>query len=73
MVVLAGHHWKKINEISACTTSQYTATLDGLGAVGDGAHADHEFLYIDKTMERVALLAMLIMAPQIKEDYYDFR
>jgi glutamate carboxypeptidase len=24
------------------TTSQYTATLDGLGAVGDGAHAAHE-------------------------------
>ncbi|MDX1568518.1 MAG: M20 family metallopeptidase, partial [Longimicrobiales bacterium] len=24
-------------------TSQYTATLDGLGCVGDGAHADHEY------------------------------
>ncbi len=56
-----------------CTTSQYTATLDGLGAVGDGAHAEHEFLYIDKTIERVALLAMLIMAPQIEEGDHDFR
>ena len=45
------------------TTSQYTATLDGLGAVGDGAHADHEFLYIDKSIERIALLSMLILAP----------
>ena len=36
-------------------TSLHTATLDGLGAVGDGAHAEHEFLYIDKTLERAAL------------------
>ena len=48
------------------TTSQYTATLDGLGAVGDGAHADHEFLYVDKTLERVALLALLLLSPPIK-------
>lgn len=47
----------------ANTTSQYTATLDGLGPVGDGAHAEHEFLYIDKTLERTALLAMLLMSP----------
>jgi len=45
------------------TTSQYTATLDGLGAVGDGAHAEHEFLYIDRTLERAALLTMLLMLP----------
>ena len=47
------------------TTSQYTATLDGLGPVGDGAHAQHEFLYIDKTLERAALLAMLMLSPEI--------
>jgi len=46
------------------TTSLYTATLDGLGAVGDGAHAPHEFLYIDKTIERTALLALLLLSPQ---------
>jgi len=45
------------------TTSQYTATLDGLGPVGDGAHAVHEFLYIDRTLERAALLALLLAAP----------
>jgi glutamate carboxypeptidase len=45
------------------TTSLYTATLDGLGAVGDGAHANHEFLFIDKMVERSALLALLLMAP----------
>ena len=45
------------------TTSQYTATLDGLGPVGHGAHAKHEFLYIDKTLDRAALLAMLLLLP----------
>lgn len=44
------------------TTSQYTATLDGLGPVGHGAHAKHEFLYVDRTLERAALLAMLILS-----------
>jgi glutamate carboxypeptidase len=46
------------------TTSQYTATLDGLGAVGDGAHAAHEFLFVEKLVERCALLArLLLLAP----------
>ena len=45
------------------TTSQFTATLDGLGPVGHGAHAKHEFLYIDRTLERAALLTMLLLAP----------
>ena len=44
-------------------TSLHTATLDGLGAVGDGAHADHEFIFIDKMIERTALLALLLMTP----------
>ncbi len=44
-------------------TSQYTATLDGLGAVGDGAHAVHEFVYVDRVIERVALLAGLLATP----------
>jgi glutamate carboxypeptidase len=48
------------------TTSLYTATLDGLGAVGDGAHARHEFIYVDKIVERCALLVLLLMAPEMK-------
>ena len=44
-------------------TSVHTATLDGLGAVGDGAHALHEFVYVDRTLERVALLAGLLSRP----------
>jgi len=45
------------------TTSQYTATLDGLGAVGDGAHAAHEQVLIPQMVERCALLALLLLAP----------
>lgn len=48
------------------TTSQYTATLDGLGPVGDGAHATHEFLYVDETLERTALLTLLLLAPPLR-------
>ncbi len=43
--------------------SVLTATLDGLGAVGDGAHADHEHLVIDRMPERSALLARLLAGP----------
>ena len=48
------------------TTSQYTATVDGLGAVGAGAHAIHEHLLVDKTLERAALLAMLLTSPSME-------
>ncbi|GAH01542.1 unnamed protein product, partial [marine sediment metagenome] len=35
-------------------------TLDGLGAVGDGAHARNEHLMIDELPRRTALLARLL-------------
>jgi glutamate carboxypeptidase len=35
-------------------------TLDGLGAVGGGAHADDEHVLADKIPARTALLAILI-------------
>jgi glutamate carboxypeptidase len=44
-------------------TSQFTPTLDGLGAVGDGAHAHHEHVLLDHMPRRTALLAMLLLAP----------
>ena len=50
----------------ANTTSKFTATLDGLGAVGDGAHAQHEFVEIDKMAERTALLVLLLLQPEVK-------
>jgi glutamate carboxypeptidase len=37
-------------------------TLDGLGAVGGGAHADHEYLVIDAMPERAGLVAELVDA-----------
>jgi glutamate carboxypeptidase len=46
------------------TTSLYCATIDGLGAVGDGAHASHEFLSTEHLVDRTALLAMAVMFPR---------
>ncbi len=37
-------------------------TLDGLGAVGEGAHAENESVFVDRIPERIALLAALIQA-----------
>lgn len=48
------------------TTSLYTATLDGMGPVGDGAHARHEHLHIGKTLERAALLSLLLIAGELE-------
>ncbi|MGD8420011.1 MAG: M20 family peptidase, partial [Gammaproteobacteria bacterium] len=47
------------------TTSLYTATLDGMGAVGDGAHASHEYVYLDLLPVRCALLTLLLLAPPL--------
>jgi glutamate carboxypeptidase len=37
-------------------------TLDGLGAVGEGAHASHESIFADRIADRTALLARLVEA-----------
>jgi glutamate carboxypeptidase len=37
-------------------------TLDGLGAVGEGAHASHESILINRIADRTALLAKLVAA-----------
>ena len=47
------------------TTSLYTATIDGMGAVGDGAHASHEYIYVDLLPVRCALLTLLLLAPPL--------
>lgn len=47
------------------TTSQLAPTLDGLGAVGAGAHALNEHLILDKMVERSALLARLLSCPPL--------
>lgn len=47
------------------TTSQITPTLDGLGAVGDGAHAPDEHVLTGRMPERAALLAGLLAFPRL--------
>ncbi len=47
------------------TTSLYTPTLDGLGAVGDGAHAIGEFVDLEHMVDRAALLAGLISSSSL--------
>ncbi len=44
------------------TAAAGVPTLDGLGAVGDGAHAEHEWVSIDGMAERAALLASILRA-----------
>ena len=45
--------------------SAFTATLDGLGALGDGAHAEHEYVIVSSLPERAALLALLLLEPAL--------
>lgn len=42
------------------TAARGVPTLDGLGAVGGGAHADHEYVLVDTLVDRARLLAALI-------------
>jgi glutamate carboxypeptidase len=47
-------------------TSPLAPTLDGLGAVGGGAHASDEHLVIDRLPERSALLTGLLASPLVE-------
>lgn len=42
------------------TAAMGVPTLDGLGAVGEGAHALHESILVDRIADRAALIASLI-------------
>jgi len=44
------------------TAARGVPTLDGLGAVGGGAHADHEFVLVESMPERAKLLTGLLSA-----------
>jgi glutamate carboxypeptidase len=48
------------------TTSLFAPTLDGLGAVGENAHAVGECVYLDQLVERSALLARLLIDPPLQ-------
>ncbi len=43
----------------------YSPTIDGLGAVGEGAHAYHEKIFLEETLDRLALFALLLLEPRI--------
>ena len=43
----------------------YSPTIDGMGAVGEGAHAYHEKIYLDETLKRNALLTLLLLEPTL--------
>jgi glutamate carboxypeptidase len=44
------------------TAARGVPTLDGLGAVGGGAHADHEYVEVDAMVDRARLLAAIVAA-----------
>lgn len=48
-------------------TSLFAPTLDGLGPIGDGAHASHEHVITGSLPERAALLAMLLLEPSMAD------
>ena len=50
----------------ANTTSLFTATVDGLGPIGEGSHASDERVDITRLPERSALLALLLLEPPIR-------
>ncbi|MCB1043861.1 MAG: M20/M25/M40 family metallo-hydrolase [Acidobacteria bacterium] len=49
----------------ANTTCQVAPTIDGLGAVGDGAHASHEHVCIKASLSRAALLSLAFCLPSL--------
>lgn len=48
-------------------TSRYAPTVDGLGPLGDGAHARDERVLLDSLPERATLLALVLLAPPVRE------
>jgi glutamate carboxypeptidase len=45
------------------TSALGTPTLDGMGAVGEGAHANHESILLEHLAPRTALLAGMLIGP----------
>ncbi|WP_445664673.1 M20 family metallopeptidase [Fodinibius sp. AD559] len=47
-------------------TNLYSPTIDGLGAVGEGAHAYHEKIFLQETLKRAELLTLLLLHPSLE-------
>jgi glutamate carboxypeptidase len=64
--LLASNIGLNINEVSVSGASdgnicsKYCPVIDGLGAVGDGAHSENEYLLVDTLPERSALLGLIM-------------
>ena len=50
------------------TSALGVPTLDGMGAVGEGAHARHESVVVEHLAPRTALLAGMLMARRLRPD-----
>ena len=48
--------------------SQYAPTIDGFGAVGDGAHQTFEYVDLDALADRVALLTSCLLDEPLPDD-----
>jgi glutamate carboxypeptidase len=48
--------------------SQHAPTIDGFGAVGDGAHQSHEHVRLDALVDRIALLAACLRDDPLPSD-----
>ncbi len=48
--------------------SQHAPTVDGFGAVGDGAHQEFEYVILDALVDRVALLAACLVEEPLPEN-----
>ncbi len=44
------------------TAGQLAPTIDGMGVRGDGAHTDHEFMFLPSLVERAQVLALFLAA-----------
>lgn len=49
-------------------TNPHSPTIDGLGAVGEGAHAYHEKIFLEETLKRAGLLTLLLLYPSIESN-----
>ncbi|MFP4189004.1 MAG: M20 family metallopeptidase [Halobacteriales archaeon] len=48
--------------------SQHAPTVDGFGAVGDGAHQEFEYVNLDRLIDRTALLAACLLDEPLPND-----
>jgi glutamate carboxypeptidase len=48
--------------------SQHAPTIDGFGAVGDGAHQSYEYVKLDALADRTALLAACLLDDPLPAD-----